>query len=105
MAFEVGSGVSPWVCVCLGLAERGPELADGVAQRARRPCPQELQKPGERAPPRALRARPAREQNATQTILPLVREGYAFSVSHLMVLSYPVLFLLSVFICQTEGPE
>lgn len=47
----------------------------------------------------------AKGQNATQTILPLVSEGYTFSVSNLMVLFFPFFFLLSVFICQTKGLE
>lgn len=74
-----GNGASQRVC--LGLAERGPELAVGW------PCPQEPPETGERSPPRGMCARP--EQNATQTILPLVSEGYACSVSHLMGLSFP----------------
>lgn len=47
----------------------------------------------------------AKEQNATQTILSLVSEGYKFSVSNLMVLFFPSFFLLSVFMCQPKGLE
>lgn len=59
-----------------------------------------------RAPSPEVRCvRTPKEQNTTQTILPLVREGYKFSVSNLMVLFFPFFFLLSVFICQTKGLE
>ena len=55
--------------------------------------------------PTMMGVRPAEEQNATQTILSLVSEGYRFSVSNLMVLFSSFFFLLSVFICQPKGLE
>lgn len=55
--------------------------------------------------PAMMCVHPAKEQNATQTILSLVSEGYRFSVSNLMVLFSSFCFLLSVFTCQPKGLE
>lgn len=46
--------------------------------------------------------RPGKEQNATQTILSVVSEGYKFSVSNLMVLFFPFLSSLC-FHLPTKG--
>lgn len=107
-AWEVGPEMSSWVWrgsppnkhVSPGLGEgcwssQGP--GSGGCRELARPWNSETLETSARSKPRYDVCASSEEPNATQTTLSLMSEGYRFSVSNLMVLFPPLLFLLFSF--------